>query len=83
MLGDRHDEDAPTFKTSDKNKSRQKTNTISITKTFLDFEKRFKRKKKSKKAGIGNLGWAAGILAGLAAPIAPKYNPETSSFEWN
>tara|TARA_R100000152_G_C6768927_1_gene194567 strand:- start:213 stop:1526 length:1314 start_codon:yes stop_codon:yes gene_type:complete len=83
MLGDKHDEDAPTFKTSDKNKSRQKTKTISITKTFLDFEKRFRRKKKSKKAGIGNLGWAAGILAGLAMPIAPKYNPETSSFEWN
>ena len=83
MLGDKHDEDASTFKGSDKNKSRKKANTISITKTFLEFEKRFKKKKKSKKAGIGNLGWAAGILAGLAAPIAPKYNPETSSFEWN
>ena len=82
MLGDKHDESAPTFKGSDKNKSRKKTNTISITKTFLDFEKRF-RKKKSKKAGVGNFGWAAGILAGLAMPISPKYNPETSSFEWN
>ena len=34
-------------------------------------------------AGIGNIGWATGILAGLAMRITPKYNPETASFEWN
>ena len=82
MLGDKHDESAPTFKGSAKNKSRKKTNTISMTKAFIDFEKRL-RKKKQKKAGIGNLGWASALLAGLMMPIAPKYNPETSSFEWN
>ena len=82
MLGSRHDEDAPTFKGSAKNKARKKTKTISMTKAFIDFEKRL-RKKKSKKAGIGNLTWATGLLAALAMPIAPKYNPETSSFEWN
>ena len=53
-----------------------------MTKAFIDFEKRL-RKKKQKKAGIGNLGWASALLAGLMMPIAPKYNPETSSFEWN
>ena len=82
MLGDKHDESAPTFKGSSKNKSRKKTNTISMTKAFIDFEKRL-RKKKQKKAGIGNLSWASALLAGLMMPIAPKYNPATSSFEWN
>ena len=82
-LGDRLDEAAPSFHMSDKNKARKRNGTISVTKTFLDFEKRLRKKGKSKKAGIGNLGWAAGILAGLAMPIAPKYNPETASFEWN
>ena len=80
-LGDRLDEDAPSFKTSDKNKARKRKDTISVTK-FLDFQKASKNKNK-KSSGMKNLAWATGILAGLAMRITPKYNPETASFEWN
>jgi len=80
-LGDRLDEDAPSFKTSDKNKARKRNGTISVTK-FLDFQKASKNKNK-KSSGMKNLAWATGILAGLAMRITPKYNPETASFEWN
>ena len=80
-LGDRLDEDAPSFHMSDKNKARKRNGTISVTK-FLDFQKASKNKNK-KSSGMKNLAWATGILAGLAMRIAPKYNPETASFEWN
>jgi len=80
-LGDRLDEDAPSFKTSDKNKARKRKGTISVTK-FLDFQKASKKKNKLS-SGMKNLAWATGILTALALPITPKYNPETASFEWN
>ena len=80
-LGDRLDESAPSFHTSDKNKARKRKGTISITK-FLDFQKASKNKNK-KSSGMKNLAWATGVLAALATRITPKYNPETASFEWN